>query len=82
MILNLFQKIFRHTQTSVYVAHCMRLDPLTPWNVASSSTPSPQAARLALEGDQKRVTPLHLTCALYSTTADTGQKTWRYGEWR
>ncbi|CAL1169004.1 unnamed protein product [Cladocopium goreaui] len=31
---------------------------------------NPQASRLALEGDQKRVTALHLTCALYSTTAD------------
>lgn len=29
-----------------------------------------KASRLALEGDQKRVTALHLTCALYSTTAD------------
>ena len=33
-----------------------------------------EASRLALEGDQKRVTPLHLTCALYSSTADTGPK--------
>jgi len=31
---------------------------------------SSQAYRLALEGDQKRVTPLHLTCALYSSPSD------------
>ena len=30
-----------------------------------------EAYRLALEGDQKRVTPLHLTCALYSSPSET-----------
>ncbi|CAK9085902.1 Serine/threonine-protein kinase TNNI3K (Cardiac ankyrin repeat kinase) (TNNI3-interacting kinase), partial [Durusdinium trenchii] len=30
----------------------------------------PQASRLVLEGDQKRVTPLHLACALYNGTTD------------
>eukprot|EP00931_Biecheleriopsis_adriatica_P019055 TRINITY_DN13107_c1_g2_i1.p1 TRINITY_DN13107_c1_g2~~TRINITY_DN13107_c1_g2_i1.p1 ORF type:complete len:1365 (-),score=418.25 TRINITY_DN13107_c1_g2_i1:57-4115(-) len=31
---------------------------------------SPQAQRLASEGDQKRVTPLHVSCALYTSLQD------------